>query len=139
VNAKKFFVVSVAIIVFVAAVCFFTDNRRKSIDAGELARQLDLLDRERGARQRELEENLVALASLSDSAIAALDEAGKIVERTGSSLQTATTNLRDAKRILGGLASQIKDLQVELYNCRADLRRIRSLAGVESGQKLVAP
>jgi hypothetical protein len=139
VSGKKIIINSVIIIAVIAASAFFADNRRKSVDAREFDRQLDLLDREHGARQRSLEANLGELGSLTESAIATLDGTRDIIKRTGSELHAAAANLRDAKKILGNLAIQIQNLQMELDNCRADLYRIRRLAGVDSGETVSAP
>jgi hypothetical protein len=138
-NAKKIIIISVAIIALIALALFIADYRGKSILVGELNRQLSSLDRESRERKRDLENNLGELGKLSQDAIASLEGAGKIIERTGSELHAAAANLRDAKGVLGNLAIQIRDLQMELDNCRADLYRIRSLAGVETGGELRPP
>jgi peptidoglycan hydrolase CwlO-like protein len=111
---------------------FFTDHHRQSDRIGELDRQLSSLDREHRARQRDLETNLGDIGNITENAIANLEGAGIIIERTGSELQSAATNLRDAKNVLKNLAIQIQDLQSELDSCRTGLYRIRNLAGVES-------
>jgi chromosome segregation ATPase len=138
-RAKKIIVNSVVIIALVAAAAFFADHRRKSIDARELDRQLALLDREHRARQRNLESNLGELGKLSQSAIASLDGTRDIIERTGTELHATAADLRSAKKILASLAIQIKDLQMELDNCRSDLSRIRILAGAVTGEIVSVP
>jgi DNA repair exonuclease SbcCD ATPase subunit len=136
-NVKEYFINNIIIVIaIITAYAIFADHRRESVGAGELTRQLDSLDREHRERQRNLETRLRELANLSENAISSLDGAGEIVERTGRELQSAAENLRDAKKILGNLAVQIKDLQSDLDDCRADLRRIRSLSGMESGGEI---
>jgi chromosome segregation ATPase len=133
-DGKKIIIGSIAGIVLVAGTAFITDYRRKSIDAGELDRQLAILDNEHRERQRSLEENLGELGELSENAIAALEGAGAIVERTGSELRSAASDLRSARSVLADLAKQIEDLQSEFDDCRSNLYRIRSLAGVAAGE-----
>jgi DNA repair exonuclease SbcCD ATPase subunit len=127
-NVKKLdaFIIA-AVLILLAA--FIADYLGKSSRVRELDRQLSLLNREHGERQRDIEENNRELASFSQDAVTALEGAGEIVERTGGELQRAGENLRDAKTILGGLAVQIKRLQMELDNCRAALYGIRRLSG----------
>jgi peptidoglycan hydrolase CwlO-like protein len=112
---------------------FGTDYIRESDRIREFDRQLSSLNREHGERQRNLEANLGDIGNITENAIASLEGAGSIVERTGNELQSAATNLRDAKNVLKNLAIQIQDLQSELDSCRADLYRIRVLAGLENG------
>jgi chromosome segregation ATPase len=138
-NVKKIIVCSIAVVSLVALALFIADGRRKSILIGELDRRLSSLDREHRERQRSLEENLGGIGSLSENAIAALEGAGAIVARTGNELQSAEGNLRDAKTILKNLAVQVRDLQMELDDCRADLRRIRVLAGLDAGGEVKKP
>jgi chromosome segregation ATPase len=138
-HVKEIIIGGITIIALVTLAAFFADHRRKSIDAGELARQLDSLDREHRERQRSLESGFRELGELSESAIASLEGAGAIVERTGRELQSTAANLRDAKNILKNLAVQIEDLQGELDSCRAGLYRIRDLAGLEGGGELKPP
>jgi chromosome segregation ATPase len=133
-NGKKIIIGGIAVIVLIAGTAAITDHRRKSLDARELDRQLDSLHQLYRDRERSLENNLGELGKLSENAIAALEGARGIVERTGSELQGTAANLRDAKNVLKNLAGQVKDLQMELDNCRAGLYRIRSLAGVEAGE-----
>jgi hypothetical protein len=133
---KKIIIIAFIVFYIIYAVVVISDHRRKPADAGEPARQIDSLDREYRERERSLEANLGELAGLSEDAIAALDGAGAVVERTGIELRAAAGNLREAKRILGDLAIQMQNLQSELDNCRTSLYRIRSLAGVETGGEL---
>jgi chromosome segregation ATPase len=135
-NVKKIIVCSVTAIVLTGTAAFLTDHRRKSLDAGELDRQIAILNREHRERQRELESNLGELGSIAENAIASLEGAGDIVERTGRELQSATADLRSAKRILENIAVQIRDLQNDLDNCRSDLHRIRGLAGMEPDREI---
>jgi chromosome segregation ATPase len=136
VSVKKIIAAGVIVIALIAAAAFFADHRRKSIDTGELDRQLALLDREHGERQRNLEGNLGELRILTENTITALEGAGAIVERTGDELQSAAANLRNAKSVLGNLAVQIHDLESELTNCRAGLYRIRGLLGMDAGENI---
>ena len=133
-NGKKIIIISGALILLVALAWIIADHRRKSLDAGELDRQLANLDREHRERERSLEANIGELGVLTENAITALEGARGIVERTGSELQSAAADLRNAKSVLKNLAGQIKDLQSELDNCRTGLYRIRDLAGVATDE-----
>jgi hypothetical protein len=134
VNEKKIGFFIIVVIILATLAMFITDHRGKSLIIRELNRRLSSLDREHGERQRSIEANLGELGKLSQNAIASLDGAGAIVARTGSQLQGAAGNLRDAKKILTELAIQIEGLQMELDRCRADLYRIRNLAGEGTGE-----
>jgi hypothetical protein len=86
-----------------------------------------------GERQRILEGGLGELRSIAEDAIASVEAARGAVERTGSGLSEVARDLRKAREILGYVTVQVKDLEMELDNCRAGLYRIRDLArGVDA-------
>jgi hypothetical protein len=109
-------------------------NIRKPIDAGELDRQRLELDREYAEREQRIAGNLAELGSIAEDAIAAVERAGEITQRTDRELYAAATNLREAKSVFGVLAIQIQNLESELDSCRASLFRIRRLAGLDAGE-----
>jgi chromosome segregation ATPase len=129
-EANKMATYIIIAIVLISIFGLVADHYREYIDPGELDRQRLELDREYKERERRITANLGELGSVTENAIASAERAGNIAERSAAGLQSAGTDLREAKRVLEELASQVQDLQSELDNCRTDLYRIRSLAGI---------
>jgi len=84
----------------------------------ELDRQRDQYAREYSERQRELEDGL-------EECIGLVDTARATVERTGSQLSTAISDLRTAKSFIEQAIKERQDLNDQLNSLRSNLLGLR--------------